>query len=134
MGVRPRGPDAGCGCGDARRTNGRDARPPDHSGLVAAARIHPLVLVEGLDNDDLIKTAKQFGKTLVERTGEEIDYRRSIGILGAHLAKQSGDDEHAVVLSQGLVFDPDSKGEIWRVRDWVRKFGASKLDLLELED
>ena len=109
-------------------------RVPYEEVLVVAARIRPLVLVEGLDNDDLIKTAKQFGKTLVKCTGEEIDYRRSIGILGAHLAKQPGDDEHAVVLSQGLVFDPDSKGEIWRVRDWVRKFGASKLDLLELED
>ena len=110
-------------------------RVPYEEVLVTAARVEPLVLVEGLDNDDMIEIAKRFGRTLTERTGDEIDYRSAIGILGAHLkTHENPNDEHAVVLSQGLVFDPDSKGEIWRVRDWIRHFRATAIDLLELED
>ena len=109
-------------------------RVPYEEVLVVAARRYPTVLVDGLVNEDMIWIAKMFGRILVERTGEEIDYRKAIGILGAHLKEQPEEDEHAVVLSHGLVFDPDSKGEIWRVRDWIRHFGATDLDLLELED
>ena len=109
-------------------------RVPYEEVLVVAGHFVPTVLVDGLDNDDMIKIAARFGRLLVERTKEEIDFRGAVGILGAHLKAQHEGDEHAVVLSRGLVFDPDSKGEIWRVRDWIRRFGATDLDLLELED
>lgn len=109
-------------------------RVPYEEVLVIAAHLVPTVLVDGLDNDDMIKIAQKFGRQLIERTGEEIDYRHAVGILGAHLKDQLEGDEHAVVLSHGLIFDPDSRGEIWRVRDWIRFFEASEIDLLELED
>ena len=109
-------------------------RVPYEEVLVVAGHFMPTVLVDGLDNDDMIKIASRFGRALVERTKEEIDFKGAVGILGAHLKGQPEGDEHAVVLSHGLVFDPDSKGEIWRVRDWIRHFGATDLDLLELED
>ena len=101
--------------------------------LVTSSQINPLVLVEGLNNDQMIRVAKRFGRTLVERTGTEIDLRTMTGILGAQLRWNENWDEHAVVLAHGLVFDPDG-GEVWSVRDYLKRFMARKLDLLELED
>lgn len=101
--------------------------------LVTSSQINPLVLVEGLNNDQMIRVAKRFGRTLVERTGTEIDLRTTTGILGAQLCWNENRDVHAVVLAHGLVFDPDG-GEVWSVRDYLKRFMARKLDLLELED
>lgn len=101
--------------------------------LVAAVNVQPLVLKTGLNNDEIIAVAKLFGRTLEERTGEEIDYRRSTGMLGAKLSINKGADEHAVVLCQGLVFDVED-GEVWRAREYLKRYKAKHIDLLELED
>ncbi len=102
--------------------------------LVAAAKVQPLVLVEGLVNEEIIKIASLFGRTLEEHVGDEIDYRRSTGILGFKFgAEHIDNNEHAVVLSHGLVFDP-ADNEVWRVRDYAIAHQIGNVDLLELED
>lgn len=99
--------------------------------LVAAASIKRTVLVDGLVNSEIIRTAALFGMVLEERVGDEIDYK-STGILGMKLMHNKPDEEHAVVMSHGLIFDPED-GEVWRVKDYLVQFGASEIDLLEKE-
>ena len=101
--------------------------------LVVAASINPKVLVGGLNNDDMIHIAEKFGHTLVEHSREEIDLRKMVGILGAQLRGNKGTDEHAVIMTYGLVFDPEG-GDVWKARDYLRRYEARKIDLLELED
>lgn len=102
--------------------------------LVAAAQILPHVLTKGLYNEEIIKVADLFGVSLEERTYEEIDFQKSTGILGFKVGEQ--DDEHAVVLSHGLVFEVED-GSVWKVRDYLRKRVAKgkmrDTDLLEVE-
>lgn len=100
--------------------------------LVVAAQIVPLVLGRGLDGDEMVKIARRFGRVLEEREGSEIDYKHATGILGARLKHNSEGEEHAVVLSRGLVFDPED-GKVWAVRDYLRAYQARDVDLLELE-
>lgn len=102
--------------------------------LVVAAQASPKVLTEGLFNNEIIEVARKFGRTLVEQSYEEIDFKRDIGILGGKLKSNEPNNEHAVVLSRGLVFDPDTKGEVWRARDYIKKHKMTKIDFLELED
>lgn len=101
--------------------------------LVVASKVQPLVLVEGLDNDDIIKIAALFGKVLEECSESDIDYKRATGILGMKTCLNHEEDEHAVVLSNGLVFDPEDGG-VWHVREYLKKFKATNIDLLELEE
>ena len=101
--------------------------------LVASALLVPVVLVRGLNNDEIIKIALKFGCTLIERTHDEIDYRKMTGLLGAHLQHNSLGEEHAVVLSHGLIYDPED-GEVWRAKEYLKQFKAVDIDLLSLED
>lgn len=101
--------------------------------LVVAAQVKPLVLVRGLDNGELIQIAARFKRTCVERTAGEIgDVRTTIGMLGIRFP-DAGHTEHAVVLAYGLIFDPEG-GEVWKVRDYLRRFNAQIVDFLELEE
>jgi hypothetical protein len=100
--------------------------------LVGAAQIVPMVLTRGLDNDEIIKVAKKFGMTLEERDYKDIDFKRSVGILGAKLASNTQGDEHAVVLARGVVYDSETEA-VWAVRDYLEHYKATEIDLLELE-
>lgn len=100
--------------------------------LVAATKLVPHVLTKGLLNDEIIRVAALFGKTLEERGYDEIDFRKMTGILGAKMAA-TGEDEHAVVLARGLVFDPGT-GDVWAAREYLRARKATDIDLLELDD
>ena len=101
--------------------------------LVVVARVVRHALVRGLTNTNMIKVAARFNITLVRRVGTEIDYSTMTGILGAHLRHNNAGDEHAVVLSHGLIYDPED-GEVWKVRDYLKQFNATHIDLLSLED
>jgi len=107
-------------------------RVPYEEMLVAAAKVQPLVLVRGLHNDEIIEVAAAFGRVLVEESGTELDLKAT-GILGGKLASNTGEDEHAVVVSGGILFDPDD-GEVWRVKDYIKHYGMTEVDMLELED
>lgn len=104
--------------------------------LVVAAHLVPTVLVDGLTNDEMMAVARKFGQTLTEHSYDEIDFRKMRGVLGGHLKGTEPSDQHAVVLSNGLVFEPDSEifGEIWRVRDYIERFQMTGIDFLELEE
>lgn len=108
-------------------------RLPYEEVLVAAVQVVPLVLTRGLDTDEFIKIAAKFGVVLDEKTGEDIDYRTATGILGAKLRHNQAGDEHAAVLSCGLVYDPED-GKVWKVKDYLKAYDATEIDLLEWDE
>lgn len=98
--------------------------------LVAAAKMDNLVLVNGLNTKEMIRLAAAFGKRLELQFSDDIDYM-STGILG--IAWKETWSEHALLMSHGLVFDPDD-GEVWMVEGYLRRYKAKVIDFLELED
>lgn len=107
-------------------------RRPYEEILVTAAQHIPRVLVAGLSNDQIVAVAGRFGIRLEERTGDEINYEGSTGILGVRF-KGDKYNEHAVILSHGIIFDPDG-GEVWLARSWLDRYTVrTKIDLLEVE-
>lgn len=81
----------------------------------------------GLTAKEMIRVAKKFDVELRRRV-RGIDLDESQGILGFRI----GQGGHVVVLSNGLIFDPDESGMVWDAETYVRHYKKIKVDdLLE---
>ena len=99
--------------------------------LIAAALQTPEILHRGMVNTDLISTARQFG-VLLRIKLPSIDLEEDSGILGVRV--KGAKCEHAVVLSNGLIYDP-STGNVWDAEMYLQNPPKARIvDLLEQED
>jgi len=98
--------------------------------LIAAALLTPEILYRGMENADMIGTARQFGICLLPKA-PPIDIEEDSGILGVKV--KGVKDEHALVLSNGLIYDP-STGNVWDAEIYLNNPPKARIvDLLELE-
>ena len=100
---------------------------PYEEALIVAARIMPKVLKKGLFSNETILVAQHLGTHLKLRN-KQIDLEDDCGIL---MLKFPNRCEHAVYLTNGLIFDSERDGEIWDAAIYVKKFRAAILHLLE---
>jgi hypothetical protein len=99
--------------------------------LIAAALLCPEILHRGMNNVDMMGTARQFG-VLCRIKHLPIDLEEDSGVLGVKI--KGIRDEHAVVLSNGLIYDP-STGNVWDAEMYLQNPPKARIvDLLEQED
>ena len=99
--------------------------------LIAAALLTPEILYRGMKNEDMVGTARQFGVVLRLKTSV-ISIEEDSGILGVKV--KGVHDEHAVVLSNELIYDP-STGNVWDAEMYLQNPPKARIvDLLEQED
>ena len=99
--------------------------------LIAAALLTPEILYRGMETEDMIATASQFSVQLVLKL-PPIDVDEDSGILGIRVRGQK--DEHAVVLSNGLIYDP-ATGNVWDAEIYLQHPPKARVvDLLEQGD
>lgn len=101
--------------------------------LVEACRVSPSVLKTGLYSTQMIEVAAALGHTL-KRRRRNIDLDESAGILELRkrtLDKNGQPLEHVVLLTNGLVFDPQEEGNVWDADIYVKVEKAKVLGLLE---
>lgn len=99
--------------------------------LIAAALLTPAILTRGMNNEDMIGTARQFGVVLSRKT-PPIRIEEDSGILGVKI--KGAHDEHAVVLSNELIYDPFT-GNVWDAEMYLQNPPKARIvDLLEQED
>lgn len=95
--------------------------------LIVAAQTMPAVLKKGLFSCETMAIAQTMGTQLKLRN-KQIDLEDDCGIL---MLKFPNRCEHAVYLTNGLIFDSDRDGEIWDATIYVKKFRPKILHLLE---
>lgn len=98
--------------------------------LITAAQQLPDVLKKGLFSSETISIAACMGTPLKLRN-TQIDLEEDCGIL---MLKFPNRCEHAVYLTNGLIFDSDRDGEIWDAAIYVKKFRPKLLHILEEEE
>lgn len=98
--------------------------------LIVAARIAPRVLKSGLWTTDMLRIGQEFGYRLRRRL-RNIDLDEMTGILSVRYRKERID--HAVFLTNGLVFDPELLPAVWDAETYVKKHKLKVLELLEEE-
>jgi hypothetical protein len=97
--------------------------------LVVASRIAPKVLVRGLYSVEIQLIAEEFGRELEKSLKPDLD--TDTGIL---VVQYKDKTEHALFLTNGLVFEPTSNEEVWDVEQYLKRFKARVLHLLKEED
>ena len=100
--------------------------------MIAAALLSPKILYNGMQNEDMTGVAHQFG-VLLRRKVAHIDLEEDSGILGVRVRGRNK-DEHAVVLTNGRIYDP-ATGNDWDAEMYLQNPPkACIVDLLELDD
>lgn len=110
---------------------------PYEETLIAAGRTDQRVWVRGLSPKEAIRVAKRLGTVLVYKdppNEDELDEAQ--GILGITvLDEETGVQmSHSVVLSNGLIFDPQEGGSVWDASDYLQYYGATTVDFLQEQD
>jgi hypothetical protein len=98
--------------------------------LVVASRLQPKVLKRGLYTIEAQLIADEFGRSLLKRK-LKIDIDEDTGVLMIKMRCGRGFTEHAVFLTNGLVFAPESDGEVWDAETYLKFNKARVLHLLE---
>ena len=84
----------------------------------------------GLFSTEMIHIAKQFETTLKRRV-KRIDLEEQCGVLTLRFPSNN---EHAVLLTNGMIFDPQENGTVWDAETYIEFYKAKVLDLLEEVD
>jgi hypothetical protein len=95
--------------------------------LRVAASKYPVE--RGLFSQEIINVAEAFDVELKRRM-RKIDLEDHTGILGVKFPHHVN-TTHAVLLANGMVFDPDEDGTIWDAETYIAVKKATVLDLLE---
>lgn len=93
--------------------------------LVVASRIAPTVLGRGLYTVEIQLVAEDFGRELHKKM--KVDLDNDTGVL---VIRYKNRDEHAVFLTNGLVFEPTGSGEVWEAAEYIKANKAKVLHLL----
>ncbi len=104
--------------------------------LIAAAGVDPRVLAKGLDVDEIRRVLTAFGKQATYwPDASAVDLTDAQGILGVKPRGRGRYTEHAVVLSDGLVFDPAARvSVVWEVEFYLDHYAMKPVDLIEIVD
>jgi hypothetical protein len=84
--------------------------------LVVASRIVPRVLKRGLFGTQMQLIAEEFGRTVWVKP--KVDLDEDSGVL---FVRYPDDEEHAVFLVNGLVFEPIG-GRVWEADAYIKAF------------
>lgn len=103
---------------------------PYEAVLVVASRITPTVLSRGLYSVEIQLIADNLGRELAKKT-KHIDLDSDTGVLIVQFQKK---DEHAVFLTNGLIFETTGPGEVWDAEQYLKRNKCKVLHLLEEED
>lgn len=92
--------------------------------LVVASRIAPRVLKKGLFGTQMQIIAQEFGRNVWIKS--KVDLDSDSGVL---FIRYPDDTEHAVYLTNGLVFEPTG-GRVWEAETYVKSFRIKTKSLL----
>lgn len=99
--------------------------------LVVASRIQPHVLMRGLYTVEAQLIADAFGRSLMKKLKPDVEEDAGILMLKMGSKEWRRFAEHAVFLTNGLVFAPECGGEIWDVEAYLSANKSTVLHLLE---
>lgn len=83
--------------------------------LVIAARVIPDILTRGVLGDEMHVIARQFNRELRQKT--PCNFAKDRGLL---MITYPDATEHVVFMTNGLIFEPTSQGDVWDAREYVK--------------
>lgn len=98
--------------------------------LVVASRMQPKVLKRGLYTVEAQLIADEFGRPFSKKA-KRVDIDDDTGVLMLRLTDGKRSTEHAVFLTNGLIFAPEGNGEVWEADQYLKAYNAKVLHLLE---